>query len=439
MALGIPLPGLPIDSLLKGIETGSGLYSRIMQPILSREEMANRKALQEAQLAQQMKIHQDSLAIQQAAQARLAQMAPLQRHLAELQIQKAEMESDPAKKMAYINAIMSGIQGMTGEQQNSGRPEESNQNMGLLKGMGMPSLKEMQSPDTFHQHTKVPSMMDLQQGFGGISPKQQIAMQLAGIKIPRQDVYHGAARDAYDLERLRQQVGENSDVYQNAKAFYQAQIEAKQDLRDLRARTKAGLKQGEKEFFDPSSGAPLGKEIPLTAKERESEEGNILFNQLYPYVYKGAYPFSGEGSITRLEKAAKNYKTNPEARKLFDDFLLAEKMLAATTVNEASTLKAGRTNQTYNRLKESLDAQDIPVLVKKIIKQYQIPPSASLNASMRYQKLLSEARKKARTGTAATQRLYYNPELQAQYEAKKEELAPEKKRWKYNPDTGVLE
>jgi len=219
------------------------------------------------------------------------------------------------------------------------------------------------------------------------------------------------------LAKLKKEVGENSEVYQNAKNAYDAQLDAKKDLRDLRARTKQGLKPGEKEFFDEQTGEPLGKEIPLTSAERQSEEGNILFNELYPYVYKGAAPFSGEGSIRRLEQAAANYKKDPKARKLFDDFLLAEKMLAATTVNEASTLKAGRTNRTYNMLKESLDAQDVPKTIKKLIKQYGLPASAQLKASMNYQKALSEARQKARKGTPATQKLFYNPEMQAQHEA----------------------
>ncbi len=248
------------------------------------------------------------------------------------------------------------------------------------------------------------------------------------LATDKENVLHGPARDASDLAKLKKEVGEDSEVYQNAKAAYDAQLDAKKDLRDLRARTKAGLKVGEKEFFDPQSGEPLGKELPLTAKERESEEGNLLFNELYPYVYKGASPFSGEGSIRRLQQAAAHYKTDPKARKLFDDYLLAEKMMAATTVNEASTLKAGHTNQTYNRLQASLEAQDIPKIVKKLIKEYGVPSSAQLRAAIRYQKLLSQARVKARKGTPATQKLYYDPKMQAKHEAEKAEgTTPEKK------------
>lgn len=400
MALNIPNIGTNVDALNQGVNTGSSMFARIMQPIIQRE-----------QLAQQKKIHEDSLALQKATQARLASMAPLQRRLAELHIQKAEMEADPVKKMAYIQQIMQGIHGMGGQQQGG---QQQAQPMQPFTGMGMPSTEEIENPTVAPQNP---------QGMGGalnFTPEQELAMSLAGIKLPKAAAFQGSAREAMDLERLRQQYGEGSQVYQTALAEHQAKVDAKKDLRDLRARTKAGLKPGEKEFFDPESGEPLGKEIPLTAKERESEEGNILFNELYPYVYKGASPFSGEGSITRLQQAAANYKTDPKARKAFDDFLLAEKMLAATTVNEASTLKAGHTNQTYNRLQETLKAEDVPRMIKKFIKEYQIPASAQLRAAMRYQKLLSDARKKARTTTPATQKLFYDPEKQARHQAETE-------------------
>ncbi len=248
--------------------------------------------------------------------------------------------------------------------------------------------------------------------------KRQWLYHALGAKAPTQknNSYQGEAKNSIDLQRLKKEYGENSPEYQTAKEEHDAKISAKKDLSDLRARTKAGLKPGEKEFFDPESGEPLGKEIPYTAKERESEEGNALFNELYPIVYKGAAPFSGEGSIERLEKAARNYKTSPEARKAIDDLLLSDKMMAATTVNEASTLKAGRTNQTYKTLKESLEAQDIPKVIKRLVKEFQIPASAQLKASMRYQKALSDARNKAKKSTPATQKFYYNPESQSQHE-----------------------
>lgn len=226
----------------------------------------------------------------------------------------------------------------------------------------------------------------------------------------------GPARDASDLKKLKDQYGEDSEVYQNALRSYNASLDAKQDLRDLRERTKAGLKPGETEFFDPKTNEPLGKNVPFTDKQRSAEEGNIFFNEVYPLVYKGASPFSGEGSITRLENAARNYKTDPKARQLFDDFLLANKLLAATTVNEAATLGTRNTNQIYNALKGSLDAQDIPRVVARLTKEFQIPSDAQLRAGMRYQKVISDARNKAKTSVPATRKLFYNPAQQNAYD-----------------------
>ncbi len=398
MALNIPMPQLPLSGLNQAIATGGNLFQQMMHPKIQREDMAR-----------QWRQHLDSLAMQQAAQGRLAQAAQDAHKLAQFNIAKAEREADPAKQLAYIQQLLHGVQG---SQQAPQQP------MTMFGGGGMPSTEELENPTV-----TAPSQESLQQGFSlaNLTPEQRMTLGMAGIKLPKEEVFKGDARNALDLERLKQQKGEESSVYQNAKAAYDASNDAKKDLRDLRARTKAGLKPGEKEFFDETSGEPLGKEIPLTEKERASEEGNILFNEFYPYVYKGAAPFSGEGSIGRLQQAAANYKTDPKARKMFDDFLLSEKMLAATTVNEAATLKSGHQNKTYGMLKESLDAQDIPKVVKKLIKEYGVPPSAQLHAAMRYQKILSDARKKGKSGIPATQKLFYNPEMQAQYEAKKED------------------
>jgi len=310
MALNIPMPESPGTSLIQGLDTGSSMMSRIMQPIIERERLKQQKD----QFIQNMLLRKQALS------------------------QKESFDYLRAKIM---------------EQK-------------------------------------------LKQG----SPLE------------------GPARYAADLDKLKNQYGADSEVYKNAKAAYDAQIDAKNDLSDLRARTKKGLRPGETEFFDEKTGKALGKEIPLSEKDRESEQGNILFNELYPIVYKGASPFSGEGSINRLQQAAANYKIDPKARQLFDDYLLSIKMLGATTVNEASTLRAGRTNRTYSMLRESLESQDIPRIIQKLIREYNIPSSANLNAGMRYQKALSDARQKAKKLTPATQKLFYDPEMQAQHEQK---------------------
>lgn len=412
MPLNIPMPDLPGNALLKGLDTGGALFTRLMQPRLAREQ-------QDLEREKQKQAHehflQKLIADREAAersQAFQSRFDPLTKSIMQQKLQGLTQRNDPMFELNQYKALENMFKKRGGNITGSMPTQELGQGLGVYSPEG---LKSSQSSipnenedeidyEMLKQHPALRGYFKKKFGYDPLAQKES-------------EVLHGPARDAYDLAKVKQQYGEDSEIYQNAKAQYDANLDAKKDLRDLRARTKAGLKPGEKEFFDPETGSPLGKEIPLTAKERESEEGNILFNELYPHVYKGASPFSGEGSIRRLENAASHYKTDPKARKLFDDFLLAEKMLAATTVNEASTLKAGRTNRTYGILKESLEAQDIPKLVKKLIKEYKLPPQAQLRAAMRYQKLLSDARKKARKGVPATQKLFYDPEQQAQYES----------------------
>ena len=425
MALNIPNTDLPGASFLKGIDTGSTMFSRLMQPVLEREKQKQ----QAEQFAQE-------LALKKQQEARLGANSGLTSKILQQQLLKLQHSNDPNYEIQQLQHMIESLNG-AGGQQGQGSPQAPGMQQPIPsqeegEGLGMFTPEGMQEAQ---QQTQLPQQQIPQSApQGGIDMdaiknnpilrgyfKKHFGVDPAAGE---HNVLHGPARDAADLAKLKKEVGENSEVYQNAKNAYDAQLDAKKDLRDLRARTKQGLKPGEKEFFDEQTGEPLGKEIPLTSAERQSEEGNILFNELYPYVYKGAAPFSGEGSIRRLEQAAANYKKDPKARKLFDDFLLAEKMLAATTVNEASTLKAGRTNRTYNMLKESLDAQDVPKTIKKLIKQYGLPASAQLKASMNYQKALSEARQKARKGTPATQKLFYNPEMQAQHETQANEKQP---------------
>lgn len=405
MAINVPMPSLPGDALLKGMDSGSSMFTRMMQPIIEREKQ------------KQLEAHfQEQLKLSKAAAGRAAQAAA-----------DAHKKMDPMYEINQYQALENWIKGQQGGQQ-AAQPEmpiqtPPNQEMG--EGIGMFTPQGMQDAQQAPQAPQVASpaaggqmgglnmeLLKAHPMLRGFAKKHLGFDPLAG----ESNVLHGPARDAADLAKLKSQVGENSEVYQNAKAAYDAQVDAKKDLRDLRARTKAGLKPGEKEFFNEETGEPLGKEIPLTAAERQSEEGNILFNEFYPYVYKGGAPFSGEGSIGRLQQAAANYKTDPKARQMFEDLLLSDKMLAATIVNEASTLKAGKQNRTYGMLKESLESSDIPRVIKKLIKEYNIPASAQLKASMRYQKILSDARQKARKGTPATQKLFYNPEQQAQQE-----------------------
>lgn len=66
MATRIPLPGQPGDALLKGLDTGSTMFSRMIQPILEREK-----------LAQADQHFQDQMALNRQRESRLAQFGGL--------------------------------------------------------------------------------------------------------------------------------------------------------------------------------------------------------------------------------------------------------------------------------------------------------------------------------------------------------------------------
>lgn len=444
MALNIPMPEAPGTAFAGGINTGSTLFSRLMQTILEREKQ---KQLQN-QFEKSYLLDQSKDARANALQPYLMSESSLRNKLLQQQITSAIHKNDPMWELNQIKSMerafgggsspaSSAIQKQTNASES---PNPSFSYQGILPGGSEYPESHVaenipNSEAASAESPIAPPVSAAPQPSGGLNTEmlKQHPLLLGWLKhkygidplaVDKGSALHGPARDASDLDKLKKEAGENSEVYQNAKAAYDASLDAKKDLRDLRARTKQGLKPGEKEFFDEKTGAPLGKEIPLTEKERDSEQGNVLFNELYPYVYKGASPFSGEGSISRLQQAAAHYKTDPKAREMFDNFLLADKMLAATTVNEAATLKAGKQNTQFRILKESLEAQDIPSVIKKLTKEYNIPASAQLTAAMRYQKALSDARQKAKRSTPATQKLFYNPDMQAQHEAAKEQSAP---------------
>lgn len=84
MALNIPMPDLPGNALLKGIQTGSDLYSRIMNPILQRE--AN---------TQRQKQFEDEMKLRKAQFERSGANMDLQRALLQQQLIHAQHGNDP--------------------------------------------------------------------------------------------------------------------------------------------------------------------------------------------------------------------------------------------------------------------------------------------------------------------------------------------------------
>jgi hypothetical protein len=100
MALNIPIPGLPADALLRGVNTGGGLYSRIMQPILEREQQEIRKR----QLEEQKRQFAEQMGLRREQFSRSGQNMDLQRAILGEQLQNLQHKNDPNWEMNnFIN------------------------------------------------------------------------------------------------------------------------------------------------------------------------------------------------------------------------------------------------------------------------------------------------------------------------------------------------
>jgi hypothetical protein len=122
MALNIPNIGNNGEALLKGLQTGGDLFSKYMQPILQREQLAeqgqyHQGALkqQEAQLQQQWQKHLQDLALRQQAESRMQSMAPLQQQMAQLQMQNLRNKMDPNRQMNQFMDFYNKASGGSGD------------------------------------------------------------------------------------------------------------------------------------------------------------------------------------------------------------------------------------------------------------------------------------------------------------------------------------
>lgn len=169
----IPFPKSGIDVFGEGM-------NRMFADLMKRQQMGQQNMQFNKQLGQSDEHFKQQMALRQQAEARAAQSAALQRQIAAMNLKKLDMETDPAKKMAYIQSIMQGVRNMPGHGgQSMGSPQEPP--MQPFEGMGMPSMDEMQNPT---QNIQPPTQQQLQQGFG-FTPEQEMALGMAGIKVPK--------------------------------------------------------------------------------------------------------------------------------------------------------------------------------------------------------------------------------------------------------------
>lgn len=294
MALNIPLPGLPGDALLKGLNTGSTLFSRYMQPIIQREQLAEQGKYHQGSLAQQQRqleqqaLHQaQQLALAKQQEARLAQNSALNRQLLQKQIFEHELKTNPKKLFEFIQQI---------KQQSGGNPMQSNQTQGMMpeqnamnlfQGNGMPSNEEIENPTPI-QPRQIQGISQPQTGslFGDLTPDQQMMLQMAGIKIPT--------------------------IKENPEQKRYAELQNKIKLEEYKTQQKKILKQEE---ADLKHEATKLKVIDAAKNDLPHLEANLKAIQELKLIAKnnpdlfghsGLWGFGAQGAAERFAKTTNN-------------------------------------------------------------------------------------------------------------------------------------
>ena len=133
MALDIPMPESPGNSLLKGLDTGSTLFSRMIQPMIARER-----------LKQAQEEFQQELALKKAEFARSGANLDLQRQIMQQNLLGLQHSNDPLyefNKFKHIQALLTNgnnSSGMPSEQHTSNVPgsisgKENTANLDAMK------------------------------------------------------------------------------------------------------------------------------------------------------------------------------------------------------------------------------------------------------------------------------------------------------------------
>jgi len=202
MALNIPNTDLPGNSFLKGVDTGSTMFSRLMQPVLEREKQKQ----QAEQFAQE-------LALKKQQEARMGANSGLNRQILEQNLLKLKHSNDPQWAMQQLQAKLDyiqnlGNQGAQGGNSQGGQAQPQQPPVNLMDMINqdqepeMPQGQGAMMPQEEPQQQMMPESMQGQeqpqepQGNnqlpGGIDMdeiKRALTYQALGLKVPTNGIY----------------------------------------------------------------------------------------------------------------------------------------------------------------------------------------------------------------------------------------------------------
>lgn len=396
------MPGLPGQSFLQGVNIGSSMFQRLLQPYIAREQM------------------------------RLAhQLDPIRAQLLQEQVQGLQNENNPNYYQGLAESIL-GTQGAQAQanQPNQGAPLQQNRGyspqdlqgtlftapqLSSLNNVQNPAFKApMQAPEGFledmnedvntipeHAAKEIAALPPAKNAVDELAKRLFIKKKF-GIDLGRKEggVLQGAAREATDLERVKQLYGEDSPVYQMAKENYDLKEQRKEALARKAEQAIGGLKTGDKWMKD-EEGNIIGIESQPTKEEKNKLEGRAFFNEVYPVLSAGLNKYAGKGSITQFASDANSYNVDPAATQRIDDYLLGQKLVSSAYIKEAATLAAGKQKEVYRGLKNSIDSSDIPQTQSRLTKEYLLPQGAFAKADTRFNEILNQATESAEKSVPA--------------------------------------
>jgi len=138
----IPMPQNSGDIL-------SGHVNNMIKKLMDRQHQAQQQGQYNRTLAQQQQQHKDAMGFQQQTQNRLNQMMPLQIQALNDAHEKMQFETNPAKRMEYMQKIVQGIKSMRQNQGGSAQMQDQQMpmeqpNFPMFQGGGMPGMQQPQ-------------------------------------------------------------------------------------------------------------------------------------------------------------------------------------------------------------------------------------------------------------------------------------------------------
>ncbi len=314
-------------------------------------------------------------------------------------------------RLLYLQDMIKKNPHLAGQLSMQGASPQEGQSFMPSIGGQQPGLSTQQTPNTFDLNKLI------QDAFSKVAQGKQ-----------SQFAPSNTVKDLMALSQAEQGLNPSTNLP------FRNEQEQKSYVDALKEKT-TGAKKGTHYVYDPVTKQPIGTERPLTQDEHKKEEGRAFFNDIYPDIYKGINEYMGKDSVKKFNYDAMNYGKNDASTNRIDNLLYAQMLLSAGTVNEAATLGAGKTNQTFNQLKKSLAQSDIPRLIEEYEKGYVIPNEAFKKAPVRFQEKLNSATERAASSVPATKIEYYEPEKHLKSKEEKSAAREEQMKEKHEDIT----